>query len=315
MRKRVRRLLRQLASKLLMPSINEQLASKLVMPSVDDRLLPVDPRIQRSPYLTGKLDPFGGNATEYVVPPCPPPSDPLPVPPRELWLGYAETAEEYLACGRDDMTMMLAILRRAGQSPETLRTVLDFGCAAARMLRHYPPGSGAEAERWGVDINARHITWCQQNLSPPLRFATTTTAPHLPFEDNYFDLVYCGSVFTHISDLADAWLLELRRVLRVEGHAYVTIHDEHTLELVLTRYREHPLFRSFVEMIEQFESRTHVRTQEYAYFSVDVDPVSQVFYQRQYLLRKWSLFMDVVSVNPEAHDHQTAVLLRKRRRP
>jgi ubiquinone/menaquinone biosynthesis C-methylase UbiE len=67
---------------------------------------------------------------------------------------------------------------------------------------------------WGVDINARHINWCQLNLRPPFSFATTTTAPQLPFEDGYFDLIYSGSVFTQLSDLADAWILELRRVVR-----------------------------------------------------------------------------------------------------
>ena len=50
-----------------------------------------------------------------------------------------------------------------------------------------------------------------------MNFATVTTAPHLPFADGYFDFAYCSSVFTHISDLADAWLLELRRIVRSGG--------------------------------------------------------------------------------------------------
>jgi hypothetical protein len=33
-------------------------------------------------------------------------------------------------------------------------------------------------------------------------------------EDQSSDLVYCGSVFTHIDDLADTWFLELHRILR-----------------------------------------------------------------------------------------------------
>jgi len=45
----------------------------------------------------------------------------------------------------------------------------------------------------------------------------------LPFEDSSFDLVYCGSVFTHVSDLADAWFLELRRILRKGGYAYINL--------------------------------------------------------------------------------------------
>jgi len=46
------------------------------------------------------------------------------------------------------------------------------------------------------------MLWCQQRMSPLFKFATTTSFPHLPFEDGYFDFVYAGSVFTHITDLA-----------------------------------------------------------------------------------------------------------------
>ena len=94
------------------------------------------------------------------------------------------------------MAVFEQILRKAGNPAEDLLKVLDFGCAAGRLLRFYPNTPG-KSELWGVDINARYIGWCQNNLSPPFLFATITTAPHLPFEDNYFDLIYCGSVFAH----------------------------------------------------------------------------------------------------------------------
>lgn len=73
-------------------------------------------------------------------------------------------------------------------------------------------------EVWGVDIAGSHILWCQQNLPAPFKFATTTSFPHLPFEDNYFDLIYAGSVFTHIADLAESWLLELRQSSSLAGN-------------------------------------------------------------------------------------------------
>ncbi len=109
--------------------------------------------------------------------------------------------------------------------------VLDFGCAAGRMLRYFG-GVADRNEVWGVDIRAEHIAWCQEHLSPPFRFATTTTHPHLPFEDNSFRFIYACSVFTHIGDLEDTWLLELRRVLRPGGRLFATVHDNHTIELL-----------------------------------------------------------------------------------
>ena len=40
-------------------------------------------------------------------------------------------------------------------------------------------------------------------------------------------------------------------------------------------------------------------------------PVPQVFYDVNYLLRKWSPLARIVSVNQEAYGFQTAVLFRK----
>jgi SAM-dependent methyltransferase len=210
------------------------------------------------------------------------------------------------------METMLSILERVGESSQTLTRVLDLGCAGGRMLRFYPYIPG-ESELWGVDISARHITWCQHNLSPPLLFAMSTTSPHLPFEDNYFDLVYCGSVFTHISDLADTWFLELRRILRGGGYAYITIHDERTLELLFTdtRYKDKKHLNWFRKSIRQFDKRTSVSSQDYALFSIGADPESLVFYDREYLVQKWSRFAKVLSVTPESYSHQTAILVQK----
>jgi SAM-dependent methyltransferase len=269
-------------------------------------------RAIHSRYLSSKLLPFADDGEDCIVsdPGSGPPLGAEPVPPQELWEGYADTAEDYLACGRQDTSTLLAILEHAGESPLTLKRVLDFGCAAARMLRFYP--LVADSELWGVDINAKHVVWSQQHLGARLNFATTTTAPHLPFEDHYFDLVYSASVFTHISDLADAWFLELRRILRPGGYAYITIHDEHTLELLYTKYKDQDNFREFVEQVRQFDERTSVRSKAYASFTIGADPYSQVFYDADVLVRKWRRLARIVSVTKEAHDHQTALLFQKR---
>jgi hypothetical protein len=84
------------------------------------------------------------------------------------------------------------------------------------------------------------------------------------------------------------------------------------VELLLTKFKDDPLFDDFVPMVESFCERTGVRGTSYAYFTMLTDPESQVFYDEEYLVRKWSQWAELVSVTPEAHDHQTALLLRKR---
>lgn len=265
----------------------------------------VENRIRISPGLTGKLQPLT-NEGSFVLrsggaePDC--------VPPPELWENYAADAGAYLADGREDVETMLRIL--AGHHGPPLERVLDLGCSAGRLLRHLPRRD--QAEYWGVDVSAPHIEWCQRHL-PGANFATTTTAPHLPFEDGYFDLVYAWSVFTHISDLADAWLLEVRRILKPGGCAYLTVHDLKSYELVLTEYADDPLIRGFARAVAQFEQSHRLKGAAVDAFSFGADPESQVFYDPRYLIDKWGRWLDVLAFLPQAYNYQSVLLLQKRR--
>lgn len=155
----------------------------------------------------------------------------LPVPPQNIREGFGPTTE-FLKSGRINVETMKRILESSGFCIKEGNRVLDFGCSVGRMIR-WLDDIAEQCEIWGVDVTAENIIWCQQHLSPPFHFFTTTTAPHLPFEDGYFDLIYAGSVFTHIADLGDAWFLELKRIIRPGGRLYITVHDKHTIDQVL----------------------------------------------------------------------------------
>jgi ubiquinone/menaquinone biosynthesis C-methylase UbiE len=282
----------------------KQFAVRKILPNLSSAVL-------HNPYVTGKIIPLGRHRgpaillQEDAVTLAPPP-DGLPVPPKELWENYGKTPEEYLATGRQDINTMIKILGAANVQISDLLRVLDVGCASGRMLRHFPRIQG-QSEIWGVDVNAEYIMWCQKHLSPPMLFATTTTAPHLPFEDNYFDLIYCGSLFTHISDLADAWFLELRRVLRKGGYAFITIHDQRQIDAMRSQGYSPKLRKDF----DEFDKKFSVTSKRYAWFSFGADPYSQVFYDTDYLVRKWSQFSKVLSITKEAYWYQTALLVQK----
>lgn len=242
----------------------------------------------------------------------------LPVPPEDLWLGYGTTVDGYLKSGKDDLEKLLAV---AGPMDQLLRPdarILDFGCASGRMLRWLVDYT-ARGEVWGVDISGAHITWCQQNLSPPFRFFCSTTFPHLPFEENYFDLIYAASVFTHISDLAETWLMELRRITRPGGRMILTIHDKHSLKLILDSEwaRSHPDANSpgFVEhgFRDFLSTRKNMRLlgDDFAMATVGRSFHSQVFHDGEHIRRHWGRYLKVHSITPEAHGYQSAVLLEK----
>jgi ubiquinone/menaquinone biosynthesis C-methylase UbiE len=228
----------------------------------------------------------------------------LPIPPKELWLGYASDAQDYITWGQRHVTDMIRALEKSGFSMGSAKRILEFGCAAGRMIRHLPE-IALNAELWGVDRNAEHIRWCIENFTPAIHFATTTTAPHLPFEDRYFDLIFGGSVFTHIEDIQESWLLELGRILRPSGKLYITIQDEHTVSLQDT-YPDNPVAKF---MKEQPTYRTNKN--DFNMIVVGRGDASNVFYNSRYFQFIIPPVFRWISLTTEAYGYQSAVILEK----
>lgn len=242
---------------------------------------------------------------DYCVKPRAFEGEELPIPPEELWEGYGPDAASYISGGKTDVDKMARIIAESGIALGNTKRLLEFGCAAGRMLRHLPE-LAPKAELWGVDISAQHIQWCVANLTPAMHFATTTMIPHLPFEDGYFDVVFCGSVFTHIEDIQQSWLLELGRVLRASGRLFITLHDEHTVKFLDGSYRDHWLSKFMQEQPNYVSNKKNFNT-----IVIGRGASSQVFYNAHYFKATLPPCFRWVSHTPEAYGYQSAVLLEK----
>lgn len=269
--------------------------------------------VQNDPSLVGKFFPSQKDWSFYIQ--AKPPlssqaSDRLPIPSQNLWEGYGSSEADYLAWGKEHVGNMRRILAKDGFAFAANQRIMELGCAAGRMLRWLVPES-EHSELWGIDLSAEHILWCQQNLSPPFNFATTTAAPSLPFPDDYFDLIYAGSVFTHIGELTDAWLLELRRILKPSARLYITVHDRHTIQILQNQM---PDF-SLTKLISEFEAQIKLTSSNFDVFYINSSPrggqILQVFYNNEYLKNKLSRLYNLKSINEAAYGYQTAVLLQK----
>jgi ubiquinone/menaquinone biosynthesis C-methylase UbiE len=246
----------------------------------------------------------------YCLKPGDPTANPLeggklPIPPEELWVGYGPDAQTYISVGECHVKDMIRVLEKNGFSIGGAKRILEFGCAAGRMIRHLPE-IAPNAELWGVDIKAQHIRWCVENLTPAIHFATTTTVPHLPFEDRYFDLIFCGSVFTHMEDIQESWLLELGRILRPAGKLYITIQDEHTVRILETQGRNNPIAKA---MQEQRIYRSNKN--DFNMIVIWRGDSSMVFYNSRYFQFIIPPIFRWISLTPEAYGNQSAVILEK----
>lgn len=234
------------------------------------------------------------------------------IPPTSLrhYYGYKDGAwhdDLYLSSGASDVRGMRGILARDGFDPMGGR-ILEFGCSAGRMLRHMEAEARA-GEVWGADLHAAAIHWAQAHLTPPFQFLTNTTQPHLPFEDRYFDLIFAGSVWTHIGELGDAWLLEMRRLLRPGGRLYITISDQDTLAEVARTAPDHPSNGH----VAALDAETGMLGADWTAFVTRATPwLQRCVYRREAWLARVGAWMEVRIVRPGAYGWQTGVLLAKR---
>lgn len=263
-------------------------------------------RLRSTPMIWAKIIPTDEDNPDLAVPvrDAEPTSadDGLPLPPASLW-----EVDNYRD-GAKHVQTMRETLARHGADISDLGPVLDFGCGSARMLRCLVDVAERN-EVWGVDINTESISWCEANLSPPFNFLASTTMPSLPFEDRTFGLIYAGSVFTHISELAETWLAELRRITRPGGYLYLTIQDQSYIEFTRTEGANHwsaDMVQSSADLLarlgEDYSMVALGRASKYA----------MVFHDRDSLATSWGRLLEVVEFVDRAYDNQTAVLLRRR---
>jgi len=102
------------------------------------------------------------------------------------------------------------------------KKVLDWGCGPGRIIRHLPDVMGDNCEFYATDYNERSINWCKMNL-PGIQFNCNSLEPHLPYQDNFFDIIFGISIITHLSEkLHYDWYHELYRVLKPGGVLLLT---------------------------------------------------------------------------------------------
>lgn len=174
------------------------------------------------------------------------------------------------------------------------KRVLDFGSGAGRTLRHYLR-EAESAEFWGTDIDRPSMEWLAENLSPPLQAWTSEMLPPLGLEHGTFDLVWAISVFTHLTQNASQWLLELHRLLKPGG-------------LLIATYMGRWNYEYFTG--EPWDEDSVGRTSLYHLRSWD-DGGPAVFMSDWWVREHWGRLFEIVEIAPEIHNMSWAVLRRR----
>jgi SAM-dependent methyltransferase len=248
--------------------------------------------------------------------------DRIAIPAPEDRQGYSVDDDlAYWLSGLGDSLLLEHVAAERGRPLEAGRRVLDIGCSSGRVLRHLHT-SGSGLQLFGVDIARVHVEWARQHLPAAITVAQTTVLPQLPFEDASVDVVYGLSLFTHVADFEEALLLEVRRILRPDGFALFTIHNERLWD-DLCLDRDFWLRRTAVEIPHRAEPMW-VEPIEDSFFSgpmpaprVVLRNISasglhhtNVIHSDAWLRERWGRMFELESVKKAMHGvHQDGIVL------
>jgi SAM-dependent methyltransferase len=149
------------------------------------------------------------------------PVDPMYSYAPDLYFGAGQSA---LRCIR--LAMLAADLKRVNR-------VLDFGCAVGRVLRSLRAGF-PEASITACELRKSDVDWCRKTFGEEKVIgAVSTWEPDQVHLDGQFDVIWAGSMLTHIGkDRWTGFLKVFESNLAPGGVVVFTVYGSYIAELV-----------------------------------------------------------------------------------
>jgi SAM-dependent methyltransferase len=136
--------------------------------------------------------------------------------------------------------------------------------------------------------------------------------PSLPLPDNSQDLVSAYSVFTHIEAFETTWLMEIRRILKPGGIAWITAHTEKTWQAMAQGWPLYQALGKHPDFAQYVEDRGELPGDRVVFrWHNDRSYSSNVFYSRDYIHRTWGRILEIAEEHHRHPGFQDVFVLRK----
>ena len=245
-------------------------------------------------------------------------ADGFPIPnSRDREFFFGDKDYEYWVCGLSDYFLLQQVCKDEGVPFNQDLAYADLGAASGRVVRHFIANHRKAKEFWGIDLNRNNIDWMRKYLPKNLNCFQNTSLPHLPLPDASLDMVSAFSVFAHIEDFEQAWLYEIRRILKPGGICVISFYGErlwheldgdHFIYRWLFDHNNHILNWDIKE--ELFQSPMPKPRVAFTFDERQPNRPS-VFFSDSYIHDSFGRAMEVRKIIPRAHVFQDVVVLRK----
>lgn len=161
------------------------------------------------------------------------------------------TMEHYFIIGRSSIDLIIAAMEKVGMDKGDARTVLDFGCGYGRVIR-WLKGYFSEAAISGYDIDRNAISQVGEFFGVDA-FQIDAEWTNIP--DKKFDIIWVGSVFTHLNEEKFLRLMKLLTgLLNDNGIICFTTHGNLVVHRLRTRERNYNLADDVIAgVIDQYD--------------------------------------------------------------
>lgn len=152
---------------------------------------------------------------------------------------FAGDVDHYLDAGESAQRCIEAALFLAGRPASTVRRILDLPCGHGRVLR-FLKKAFPEAALTACDLNRHGVAFCAQQFGAE-GIESAVDPTRISLFGNY-DLIWCGSLLTHLPRNRCAEFLQLfSRALAPGGVIVLTLHGRHYEQLLAAGLRKSDL--------------------------------------------------------------------------
>src|SRR2546423_3623530 len=156
----------------------------------------------------------------------------MPQTKRNLKINPEISPRDEMLCGNRDYYFLVGqyalhcvdtALQAAARDRSDVQTILDLPCGHGRVMR-YLRAAFPHAEMTACDLLSDGVDFCATTFGAS-RLYSREKVEDIPLPPGSFDLVWVGSLFTHLSaELWSRWLLLFHKSLRPAGVLIFSSH-------------------------------------------------------------------------------------------